>query len=151
MKNQGGLGANYHLITINIRESLLVNPTVLANDRVPALRYVNRLFLTAAVEDDEDVSPCIAAGMILQTEGDNTFWHVHELQVAAHENGRAKTEGGMVFPKGDEPTVIIENLRKTFLMAPINLIDTVGRLETVMDALLRTQKFLAAKHERNAL
>ena len=103
------------------------------------------------IEDDNDVTPVVAAGIVLQAEGDDTSGGIEEFQVLAYQMGIAETEGRVVLPQGDEVAVVLKDLRVALFVLPVELVDAVGRLEGVMHQLLVTQQFFAAEHEGDTL
>ena len=96
--------------------------------------------------------PLVAAGIVLQTEGHHAVaGGIKEFEMLADQVGTAQTEGGMVLAQGDEVLVVVEHLRIALLVAPVELVDAVGRLKRVVHALLVAQHLLAAEHEGHAL
>ena len=93
MQDEGGLGTDGGTATKNLLIALFIDFTVLANYGVHTLRDVDSGRLTIGIEDDDDVTPVIAASIVLQAEGDDASGGIKELQVLAHQMGIAETEG----------------------------------------------------------
>ena len=74
-----------------------------------------------------------------------------ELKVLPHQLCRSHPEGGMVTAQRDETTVVFHHLWIALLVAPVELVDAVGALKTVVHAQLGAQQLLAAEHEGDAL
>ena len=129
MDDQGGLGIDDGLGALEGAEALLVDLAVAADDGVGAFGDGDLLIGLAGIEDDDDVAPVVTACIVLQAVGDEAFGHVEELEVLAHEIGIAKTEGGVMLAQGDEAFVIVEHLRVFRLVAPVEVIDLIGRLK----------------------
>ena len=65
--------------------------------------------------------------------------------------GIAKTEGGMVLAQLNQILVVLEHLRIALQVIPVEMIDTVRRLKTVVHTFFVAQQFLATKHEGHTL
>ena len=69
----------------------------------------------------------------------------------AHLVGRTHAEGRMLLAQRDKARIVVEHLRITLQVVPVEAVDGVGRTEGVVHSLLVAQHFLASKNERNAL
>ena len=107
--------------------------------------------LTVGIEDDNDVTPVVAAGIVLQTESHHACRGIEKLQMLSHQMSVAEAESRVMLAKGDEILLIFEYLRITLQILPIELVDAIRRLEGVVYALLATEQFLARQHEGHTL
>ena len=103
----------------------LVDFTILADDGVHGLGEVDGSLLTFGIENDDNVTPVIAACIVLQTEGHHTLRRLEKLQMLPDQMGITQPEGRMVLTEGDKILIILENLRITLEIRPIKLVDTI--------------------------
>ena len=89
--------------------------------------------------------------MAAQHEGHQAVISREEPERASHCLGRAQTEGGMVLAQLDEVLVVFESVGIAQGVVPVQLVDGVGRLKTVVHAFLVAQHLLAREHEGHAL
>ena len=83
MQNQGRLAVDHDLSSLHVAQSGLVGLSVGHDDRVVALGYLDGLEIGTAIEDDVDIVPRIASGMVLQSEGHEAVLGGEKLQVLA--------------------------------------------------------------------
>lgn len=121
------------------------------DDRVVALGYLDGLEIGTAIEDDVDIVPRVASGMVLQSEGHEAVLGGEKLQVLAYQVGAAQAEGRMGQAEMDQALVVVEDLGIALEVVPVEVVDLVGRLEGVVHALLGAQHLLAAEQEGHAL
>lgn len=126
VKNEGRLGRNGDLGAGNCAKALLVDDAIAAHFGIGALGDGDLYGRLVGIEDDDDVTPVIPACIALQTEGNGGLGSLEELQMLPHKIGIAQTEGGMIFAQGDQVLVVVEDLRITRLVAPVELVDRVG-------------------------
>ena len=83
--------------------------------------------------------------MVFQVEGNESrplsrrrgvIGRAQKFQVLTDQVSTAQTESGMVFAKLNEIFVIFEHLRIALQIIPIQMIDAVGRLKTIVHAFL---------------
>ena len=110
--------------------------TIADDDGVAAFGDSDLGGLLVGVENDDDVTPLVASCLILQTIGHHTLGGIEKLQMLAHQVGTAQTEGGMVLAQGDEVLVILKHLRILGLVAPVEVVDLIRRLERIVNAFL---------------
>ena len=117
-------------------DAVLGNEALLTDRLITAVGKGNGLWLATAVEHNVDGLPRIAASMIVQAESYDTLWHFEEFEMATNQVGVAQTESGMSLTEGNESFVVLEDLREPRQVIPVEVVDAVGRLERVVDALL---------------
>ena len=91
-----GLWVDDGLVALESAKALFIDLTVAAYDGIAALGDGNLDGRLVGIEDDEDVTPVVTAGIVLQTEGYSTLGGLEEFEVLTHEVGIAQTEGRMV-------------------------------------------------------
>ena len=69
----------------------------------------------------------------------------------ANEVGFAQSEGWMCLAKVDESTVIVEYLRISLEVIPVEVIDTIRLIIRVMHPFLVAKHLLTREHERHTL
>ena len=57
----------------------------------------------------------------------------------------------MMLAQGNQLLIVVEHLRETLEVIPVEMVDGIGRLKGVMHAFLVTEHLLTAEDERNAL
>ena len=143
MQNEGTLGIGDGGGALEGAKALLVEGAIAADDGVGAIGDGDLGGLLAGIENDNDVSPRLvlaftdSARRNGEAEGDGASRGVEEGEVLAHEVGRAETEGGMMLAQGNEVLVILKDLGILGFVGPVKMVDLVGRLEAVVNALLR--------------
>ena len=75
---------------------MLVDTAITADDGIASIGDGHLHIRLVGIEDDDDVTPVISAGIILQAIGHNPCWGIDELQVLAYKVGIAQAEGGMM-------------------------------------------------------
>ena len=111
MKNYRRLRGDGNRSTGEVADAILVDDALLTDGLITAVGKGDGLCGLAAVEHNDDGLPGVAAGMILQAEGDDVLRSIDELQMTAHEVGTAQAEGGMSLAQGNQVLVVLENLR----------------------------------------
>ena len=69
----------------------------------------------------------------------------------SHEIGIGKSESRMTLAQSYQTAVIVEHLRVSLQIVPVEVVDAVRRLETVVYPFLVAQHFFTAKNERHTL
>ena len=98
-------------MTFDEAETLFVNLSVACHDGITSFGDVQHLEILIAIKDNDDVFPCIATGMVLETERHHTVMRGQELQMSAHQVSITQSEGRMVGTQRDEVTIVFEHLR----------------------------------------
>ena len=142
---------HHHAVTIHLAQSFLVNLSITAYHLIDTIGDVNRDSLTIGIENHDDIVPLIIGGMTIQSIGHSKCWRREEIQVTLHRISISHTESKMMLAQGNQFLIVVENLRITGLVLPVQAINAVGTLIGVMHALLGTQQFLATQHKGNTL
>ena len=106
--------------------SLLIDGAVLADNSVFPCRNGNGYVLGGGVQYDDDITPVVSSGIVLQAEGNDTLGGIEEFQMLTYKVGITQTEGGMVLAQGYQVAVILEDLGVAFLVLPVEVVDAVG-------------------------
>ena len=85
MQDERRLRINCRTAAKDFLGRVFVDNAILTNHGVHALWNVNRHNLTLRIEDDDDVAPVVASGIVLQDESNDTTGSVKELQMFAHQ------------------------------------------------------------------
>ena len=88
MQNQRRLHRDIHLVTTELAQALLVDTSMIADNGILSVGYVNTHLLAIGIEDDDDVTPVVAAGIVLQSEGHHILRSIEKLEMLPHQVGR---------------------------------------------------------------
>ena len=89
--------------------------------------------------------------MVFQSESYNILWSIEELQMTAYHVGISHAEGRMIATKLYQRAIVVEYLWIAVLVCPVDGVDVVWRLITVVHTLLVAQHLFASIDERHAL
>ena len=136
MHYQCRLRRNADLRAADGAEAGLVDYSVAADHSVVALRNVYASRLLGGVKYHDDVLPGVALGVAFQAEGHETVLHGQKLEVLAHAFGIAEAERRVVLAHGNEVAVIAEHLRIFLQVGPVQAVNAVRGIKTVVHTLL---------------
>ena len=111
VEDEGRLGADTDCAALQLADAIGIDDSVGADYGPLSFGDVDLTGFAVGVEHDDDVVPCIAAGIVLQAEGDEAGGCRQELEVFAYKLGTTEAEGGMGLAQGDEVFVVAEHLR----------------------------------------
>ena len=152
MNYQGALGGDGDFAAFYGGQAGLVALDVTADDGIGALGNLDGAGALVGVKCYIDVIPLLAGHVLaIDMEGHEAIFGGQEVQVAAHHVGTTHVEGGMCLAHGDEVLVVLHHLGIALHVVPIEMVDAVGALVAVVDALLVAQHLLTAEHERHTL
>ena len=126
VKNQCALAVYHHFTAFHLAQSGFVYFTVGAYDGVFAFRYLDCAEFLVGVEDDVDVVPSVASGMVLQAESNETVLRREKLKMSADKVGIAHVESWMRLAEMDEAAVVFEHLWIDLEVVPVETVDAVG-------------------------
>ena len=152
MEDEGGLGGDGDLASLDGCEALLVALDVAADDGVGAVGDLNGAGALMGVESHVDVAPLLTwYTTAIDVIGHEAVLGGQKVQIAAHQVGTAHVESGMGFAHGNQVLVVFHHLGIAFQIVPVQMVDVVGTLVAVVHTFLVAQHLLAAEHERHTL
>ena len=127
MQNHRRLRCHQSTATEKLGRGSLVNLAILTNNGVYGLGEVDSGLFAISIKDDDDVTPIIATGIILQAEGHHPLGGIEEFKMLSDQMGVAQTEGRMMLAEGDEVLIILEHLLCTpFLLRSISSPESIN-------------------------
>lgn len=136
---------------MHLAEAVFVDEALTAYYGIVALRYGELAWLGVGVHDAEYLTPAVAYGLSVEGEGYDAVGGWEEMEVTAYEVCVGHAKGSVRATYVYEAFVVEEELGVYAQTVPVYLVDRVGLVVAVVNALLVAEGFFACPDEWYAL
>src|SRR5690606_29586606 len=151
-QDQAGAGRYANFAAGHLPQGLLARPFAVHHHDPACPRQAHTLGSGAPVEQDYDLPPAVAVGMILEHVAHHLGGgHLQEFKVPLDLLCGAHAEGRVGFAQLDQAFVVLEHIQILQFALPIQLVHPIGGLIAVAITVLGAQKILPCMEEGNAL